>query len=415
MGGGNIGNADPTRLETKVGHIAAALAPFIGRFTNLSASLERSEFDNVEQQSYAVFYQATQCKKGDYRDLPLPDVDVGAWMVVGDDDARPESRGDRIKHEAPVQDFVDKAMKAATSDANSVLSYYNTSQYSQSATAKKPDCSFVPRGTRMETSTTVLAGELKKRVARDGEAKPFEFADADKGQVVATGIHLMNRQGWKKRMYYFLLNLDFFILYCFERRSVENTVTVSEFPQVPFAQQGRSVLCRLVRSDLDGLGFSIPKPIFHKNSSSGSNSNHSKVSFPTPLDPFSSGATAVVFTQRTEVGVLPSPHVVKIYTPSTALDVAFLARHEAQVLRDLQGCDFVPKLISDGVNFIEMSHCGSPVDKTTPISAFMTILQALLYAHSHGYYHRDCRMKNMTSIGGVGYLIGTVMFPPSLL
>ena len=276
MGGGYIGNADPTRLKTKVGQVASAIAPFIARYMNASASLERSEFNTAEQLSYAVYYQATQCKKGDYCDLPLPDVDVGAWMVVDDDDARPESRGDRIKHEAPVQDFVDKAMKAATSEANSVLSYYNTSQYSQSATAKKPDCSFLPRGTKMETSTTVLAGELKKRVARGDEAKPFEFADADKGQVVATGIYLMNRQGWRKRMYYFLLNLDFFILYSFERRGVENTVTVSEFPQVPFAQQGRSVLCRLVRSDLDGLGFRIPKPIFHTNSSG------SRVSLSTP-------------------------------------------------------------------------------------------------------------------------------------
>ena len=162
----------------------------------------------------------------------------------------------------------------------------------------------------MHTSTTVLAGELKKRVARDGAAKPFEFADADKGLVVATGIAVMSRQGWRKRMCCGLLNLDASILSCCERRSVENTVTVSEFAQVPFAPQGRLLLCRLVMSDVDGLGFHISQPIFHKNSSSSSNnSNNNRVSFPTPHSPpFSSGATSVVFAQETEVGTrVPIP------------------------------------------------------------------------------------------------------------
>ena len=131
--GGIIDNANPTRLETKLDGNTAFVTP-LGQFAALSPSLEQSEFSNQEQQPHAGYCIPTYCNKGDCSDLQHPDVDAGAWMVVGDDDAG----GGKMKHEAPVQAVVDNAIHAATGHANSVLSCHNTSPFSQSATAKTP-------------------------------------------------------------------------------------------------------------------------------------------------------------------------------------------------------------------------------------------------------------------------------------
>ena len=99
------------------------------------------------------------------------------------------------------------------------------------------------------------------------------------------------------------------ILSCRERRSAESTVAVSEVADVRSAQQGCSVLCTLVCCGVDGVGCSIATPVFRTNSSSsGSSSNHSRVSSATPHSPTLHHSTIrrVCTRQRRSTAAIPT-------------------------------------------------------------------------------------------------------------
>ena len=134
-----------------------------------------------------------------------------------------------------------------------------------------------------------------------------------------------------------------------------------------------------------------------------------------PILPLSTTPPSAVCAQDRDAQLLPSPHAVDTHTPSTVLDVAFSPTQDARVVRDLPGCAVLPPPISHRATSIEMPHCASPVDDSTAVSACTHTLHALLHPHSHRCCHRECAMREMASIGGVGCSLGTVMVPSSLV